>query len=141
MKMQRKFNTFILVIATLLFVGCTALKPQSQSAAVLTGKWEETWGVGEQTNVNYADVYIISVDKQGKASIVCPQRKNYVFEQVNFDGKKITTHLLIKDLKYGAGDAWVDYSLELQDDKKVFKGTALTKAGKKASIIWKKIAD
>lgn len=139
--MQHKLNTYLVIIALLFLGSCALLKPKTQDLAAISGKWEETWGVGEQTNVNYADVYIITINKQGQASIVCPQRKNYVFEKIAFDGKKITTHLLIKDLKYGAGDAWVDYSLELQDDQKVFKGTAITKAGKKAAISWKKITE
>lgn len=138
--MQHKFNTYLIII--LFFLGsCTLIKPQKQDLAAISGRWEETWGVGGQTNVNYADVYIINIGKQGEPSIVCPQRKNYVFEKIAFDGKKITTHLIIKDLKYGAGDAWVDYSLELQDDQRTFKGTAITKAGKKAVISWKKITE
>ncbi len=141
MKMQYKFSSYIIIVAMLMLAACSLSKPQTQNTAAISGKWEETWGVGEQTNVNYADVYIISIDKQGRANINCPQRANYLFEQTSFDGKKISTHLVIKDLKYGAGDAWVDYSLELQEDKKVFRGTALTKAGKKATISWKKIGE
>jgi hypothetical protein len=106
--MQHKFNIYLIIISLFFLGSCTLLKPQTQDLAAISGKWEETWGVGEQTNVNYADVYIITINKQGQASIVCPQRKNYVFEKTDFDGKKITTHLLIKDLKYDAGDAWVD---------------------------------
>lgn len=114
--------------------GCTVLKPKSSVA----GEWEETWGAGEETNVDYSDVYVIAKGKGKTLKMSCPKRNNYVFENIIFDGKKLTLRLIIKDLKYGAGDAWVDYELYLQEDQQSFKGTALTKAGKKANIIWKK---
>lgn len=138
--MKSRISTYFGIIVLCFLISCALLKPQQQQVENITGQWEETWGVGEQTNVDYADVYVITTDKQNKPAITCPKRKNYVFEQTTFDGKRIITHLVIKDLKYGAGDAWVDYNLEIQEDKS-FKGTALTKAGKKATIIWKKIAN
>ncbi|TAH19525.1 MAG: hypothetical protein EAZ08_08535 [Cytophagales bacterium] len=139
--MKNRIRIYLGIITMIFFISCSLSKPQKQQLEDISGQWEETWGAGEPTNVDYADVYIITTNTQNKPTITCPKRKNYVFEQITFDGKKIITHLVIKDLKYGAGDAWVDYTLEMQEDKNSFKGTALTKAGKKATIIWKKIAN
>lgn len=132
--MKQKLRSYFTIIIFTLSTSCSVFKATSTTS--IAGEWEETWGVGEETNVDYSDVYLITMNSKNKPTIQCPKRKNYLFEQTTFDGKKLFTHLIIKDLKFDAGDSWVDYTMEFQEKENSFKGIALTKAGKKASIIW-----
>ena len=139
------FKQIVFVLVFFLFLGGTQGCVVSNSGAKkvnldkIVGNWSETWGAGQETNVNYSDVYVMS--KSGdKLQMSCPKRNNYRFEEINFDGRKLAFKLIIKDLKYGSEDAWVRYDLDLQDNTSTFRGTALTKAGKEAKIIWTKLA-
>ena len=131
---KKIIGIFLLLFGMIGLEGCVI----SKSNTSIVGSWAETWGVGEDTNVDYSDVYLI--EKQGgNFKMTCPKRKNYLFESVSFDGKELKAKLIIKDLKYDADDTWVDYSMQLQDNQQSFKGTALTKAGKQAKILWTKL--
>jgi hypothetical protein len=138
--MNHKLRIYLTSVILTFSTSCNLFKATLPATTLnLSGEWEETWGVGEKTNVDYSDVYTITINSKGKPVINCPKRKNYQFEQTSFDGKKLLTHLIIKDLKFDAGDSWVDYTMELEAGSNNFKGSALTKAGKKASILWKKV--
>jgi hypothetical protein len=131
-------NFVVLVLIITILAGCNLSKPKKLNT-VINGSWKENWGAGAETNVDYSDVYIINTDSKGKITISCPTRKNYQFEKISFDKKTLKTKLVIKDLKYNAGDAWVEYVLELQEDNAIFKGKALTQAGKNVEIIWDRV--
>jgi hypothetical protein len=136
------FKSFIFLLLFLSFMvgaqSCISSKPHKDNN--INGSWSENWGAGEETNVTYSDVYVIKQITESKIEISCPKRQNYVFEEVSFDGNKVTIRLVIKDLKYGQEDSWVKYDLDLQQNKSSFVGTAQTKAGKKVKIIWTKLS-
>lgn len=132
-----KFGSTILLALILITSGCNLLKPKPNSAFVIVGSWKENWGAGEPTNVNYSDEYIISRNQKDSLAIICPSRNNYFFEKISFDDNILKVMLIIKDLKYNAGDSWVTYELTPRDNDTLV-GSALTKAGKKVKIVWKR---
>ncbi|GAB4114403.1 MAG: hypothetical protein OHK0057_29420 [Thermoflexibacter sp.] len=134
-----KFSNIILLVFIIIASGCNLIKPNLNNSDLssIVGSWKENWGAGEQTNVNYSDEYLISRNQKGSLAILCPSRNNYFFEKISFDDKILKIKLIIKDLKYNAGDSWVAYELTLQDNNTLV-GSALTKAGKKVKIIWER---
>ncbi|SFF06037.1 hypothetical protein [Thermoflexibacter ruber] len=134
-----KFSSTILLALILIASGCNLvkIKPNNSDLSSIVGSWKENWGAGEQTNVNYSDEYVISTNQKGSLAILCPSRNNYFFEKISFYDKILKVKLIIKDLKYNAGDSWVAYELTLQDNNTLV-GSALTKAGKKVKIVWER---
>jgi hypothetical protein len=133
--LHMKFSSIILFALILIASGCKLFNPQANPDSAIIGSWKENWGAGEQTNVNYSDEYLISRNQKNSLAIVCPSRNNYFFEKISFEDKILKVKLIIKDLKYNAGDSWVAYELILQDNNTLV-GSALTKAGKKVKIVW-----
>jgi len=133
-----KFSSIVVLALVITIYSCSLVRPKSNTdLSTIVGNWKENWAAGGQTNVNYSDEYLISANQKGNLVILCPSRNNYFFEKISFENKILKAKLIIKDLKYNAGDSWVSYELTLQDND-MLVGSALTKAGKKVKIIWER---
>jgi hypothetical protein len=103
-------------------------------AAMLEGRWEETWGVGDDTDVTYHDVYEISADPNGEITVVCPDRPEYVFEPGIFDGKTL-------EVSFVNGEYVVTYRMHFDESGSMMIGTAETNHGVLARVVWAKLED
>lgn len=111
----------------------------SDSKQNLIGQWKEHWGIGVETNVNYNDLYKISIDDAGKISINCTNKKKYKIDQVLFDGQEISFRKQNKS--YPLGRFYVYYKLKLHDDLRWMEGPITNTKKQKDYVKWQKVAD
>ncbi|RYE21601.1 MAG: hypothetical protein EOP42_25655 [Sphingobacteriaceae bacterium] len=105
----------------------------------LVGQWKEHWGIGVETNVNYNDLYKITVDNGGKISINCINKKKYKIDQVLFDGHEISFRKQNKS--YPLGRFYVYYKLKLHDDLRWMEGPITNSKKQKDYVKWGKVTD
>jgi hypothetical protein len=104
----------------------------------LVGQWKETWGVGQKTDVDYQDVYVVALDAGGGLALSCPARPHYRFAAVAQRGGQLGFTLEVRDDKYSTGPAQIKYLLKLRPDGQAMDGTATDAEGKKFNIRWDK---
>lgn len=127
-----------LVVALVLLLGACASSQQEAPPAdtgteAFVGAWSETWAPGEETDVDYHDLYFISVADDGTLIITCPERPNYRFPRAEAKERTLMVKL-VND--YGDGDPTIiDYTLELISPDEL-RGRARTNKGKDVPIIW-----
>ena len=107
----------------------------SQDVKQIQGKWKEHWGTGNVTDVEYSDVFIISVNN-GKIYINCENRDNYLVRKIVYDGEELSFEIL----NTYANDI-IPYLLKLSTDKKWLKGTAVSAKGKSVNVKWEKVIE
>jgi hypothetical protein len=118
-----------LSLALTFFVACTTAK--KLPVTDLQGRWKEYW-IAKASDVAYNDVYKISVGKKGKIAINCPERPNYKFENIEFDGSKLQFTL------NNSGNR-LPYDLVVKKEGKLFVGSAISTKGDKVTIRWEKL--
>ncbi len=131
MNTMNTLKTFTL-FAFLFFI-CNSL--YSQDVTQIQGKWKEHWGTGNVTDIEYNDVFIISVNN-GKIYINCENRDNYLVRKIVYDGEELSFEILNT-----AYNDVIPYLLKLSTDKKWLKGTAVSAKGKTVNVKWEKVID
>lgn len=134
---MKKYLLPLFCAFALVFVlsACTSARTVQQR---FVGSWKETWGVGQETDVKYNDVYVIGLVSGSGLSVACPEKKQYRPQNVEQDGNRLSFRLEIRDDKYATGGSHVDYKLNLQRDRRTLEGTATTNEGKQFNIRWDK---
>ncbi len=110
-------------------------RPTEQRAPVASaplqrfvGTWRETWGVGEETDVDFQDVYIFAL-AGGSLSASCPEKESYEFGAVKIDGDRLRVQLV-------NGEVIIDYDMRLAPTGQQFDGTAVTSEDIHRTIRW-----
>ncbi len=111
----------------------------SASKADLVGSWKEYWAVGQPTDVNYNDVYVIKLNKDGKLAINCPSRPYYDFQSIEFNGTTFKVRLINR--VHPQSLFIIDYELTLDQTGKWLKGKARTSRGNPpiVNVEWEKL--
>ncbi|WP_332023906.1 hypothetical protein [Kaistella sp.] len=107
----------------------------SQDIKQFEGKWKEHWGIGNVTDIEYNDVFIIFVDND-KIYINCENYDKYIFRKIVYDGEELSFEIL----NTTANDI-IPYLLKLSKDKKWLKGTAVSAQGESVNIKWERMID
>jgi len=118
------------IIFVLLFVHGLSYCSFSQLSA-LTGKWKEIWGYAEKSDVNYNDVFDLSVVAGNKLDIQC-EGKDYTFNNIDIKGDTLTFNL-------HNGGYVLPYRLVLESSKTIFWGEATNIHGEAVKIKWEKM--
>lgn len=95
------------------------------------GKWSETWGVGQETDVAYHDKYTITRTADGAKEISCQSNEAYRFIDVVFE-KMFLTFKIVNT----SGNDTLPYSLQIDKKSKKMKGHAYSIRGVKTNIEW-----
>ena len=103
----------------------------------LVGEWKEHWGVGMETNVNYSDLYLIKLSKNGDIVITCKNKKNYVIDKLLFDGKELSFRKQNKN--YRLGKFYVYYRLKLSDNSNWLGGPVRNNKRENDYVKWEKM--
>jgi hypothetical protein len=122
----------------LLMLGLAACVSTRNAKLRLVGQWKETWGVGQKTDVDYQDVYVVALDAGGGLALTCPARQHYQFAALAQSGSQFSFTLEVRDDKYSTGPAQIRYQLKLRPDGRAMDGTATDAEGKKFNIRWDK---
>jgi hypothetical protein len=99
----------------------------------LVGQWKEYWGVGQVTDVDYNDIYIVSLGIDGGLVFACRNRPNYVFENSLFDGTNLSVTL-------DNNGFVIKYVLAISENGGILTGTATT-VKDTYNIIWEKVSN
>jgi hypothetical protein len=97
----------------------------------LVGRWKETWGVGQVTDVTYNDIYVITLGEDGKLSFSCEGRPNYSFGDVQFEDNVLKVTL-------DNNGFIIDYVMTLSADGNSFTGEATTPEDT-FNILWERV--
>lgn len=144
----RQLNRVLLIlVASFMILGCgagqaffstptpyptyTPPAPPRLSETVLVGQWEEYWGVGDRSDVTYHDVYEMTLGEEKEVQITCPDRPDYKFEKITFDGTTLNVRLDNEGF-------FIDYVLTFAEDQTLLTGTAKTK-NDTYRVVWAKL--
>ncbi len=103
----------------------------------LVGEWKEHWGIGMETTVRYSDLYKIQLTKNGDIVVTCKNKKNFVIDQLLFDGKELSFRKQNK--AYSLGKFYVYYRLKLHDDFNWMEGPITNNKKQKDYVKWEKM--
>lgn len=117
----RAFAFLILAIFSL-----SATKPQT-----LLGKWKEYWGVGQKTDVEYNDIYLVK--KKGANYVIqCETHPEQTIENIKYKKGKLTFDL-INNAKT------IPYVLKMSKNGRELNGTAVSVRGETRKIRWTRL--
>lgn len=122
---MKKIFSVILIILGL------SLNSFSQINA-MSGKWKEIWGYGERTDVNYNDVFTITIADGKKIQIRCEDRPHYSFNNINVKGDTLT-------FEKKNDDYVMPYRIVLDNSKNVFWGETKDIHGQAKKVKWEKM--
>ncbi|MEO5643950.1 MAG: hypothetical protein ABIQ40_20230 [Bacteroidia bacterium] len=95
------------------------------------GKWSETWGVGQKTDVDYNDRYTITKNPEGVSEITCQTNEFYRFIDISIRKNQLTFKIINT-----SGNDTLPYSLQISKKGDKMKGTAYSVRGEKTNIEW-----
>lgn len=121
----------LLPIIFLAILTCSFSGKKKNKQYKFEGKWTETWGVGQKTDVNYHDRYTIAADSDGRREITCQSSDHFRFIDVVFD-KDLLTFKMINM----TGNDTLPYVLRLNKKSSKMIGTAISVRGEKTNIEW-----
>ncbi len=124
-------NTILLLLLLTFF----ALNSFSQKDDSIEGRWKEYWGIGEETDIRYHDIFIIYIDTEN-IYISCENRSNYTIRKIVLDEQELSFELFNK-----LDDDIIPYALTIRPGVKRLDGFALDVRGVETRIKWKKIPD
>lgn len=129
LKADNKMKKYLLIILTSAILSACNNNHQSE----LIGKWEEYYGVGQVTDVNYKDVFIITVNNENKIELRCETHPNYSFEKKLFDEVELSFEI--------HNDNYVlPMVLKFQESNySILEGYRINIHGEKRNVKWKKI--
>lgn len=108
-------NTIFLVCGLTVFglfgLGCD--RPESQILGALQGDWETRDATGQPERVHF-DVQTVTYAHGTNDAFTCPYRVNAYHELESL------IELRIKCKQRSGADAWIDYRLEFQPDRRTF---------------------
>jgi hypothetical protein len=107
-----------------------SLVPLPRTAMV--GQWEEYWGVGDNSDVTYNDIYDITLDSNDEIQMTVVESPQYKFRNIVFDGRNLSFQL-------DNNGFLIDYALTFGNDLSLLTGIAETSADKRFRIVWAKI--
>jgi hypothetical protein len=96
------------------------------------GRWVETWGVGQKTDINYHDEYTIRMSDSKPIS--CQTSEHFVFIDIHFTKDSLT----FKQINTTGNDT-MPYFLRIDKKGKRLKGIAYSIRGERTNITWKKV--
>lgn len=128
MKNQILLASFALVIVTCSFSGKTR-------AYKYDGKWSETWGVGQKTDVTYHDQYTIRRGASSESDqITCQSSGHYRFIDIKFEADSLTFKIINT-----SGNDTLPYYLRIDKKGKKMKGIAYSVRNERTIIEWKRV--
>lgn len=147
MNAKQRNRVLLIVVASFVILGCgagqaffstptpyptyTPPAPPRLPETVLVGQWEEYWGVGDHSDVAYHDVYEITLGGNKEIQITCPDRPDYEFKQITFDGAALS-------LRLDNSGFLIDYVLTFAEDQTLLTGTAETEKDT-FRVVWAKL--
>ena len=102
--------------------------PAASPLQRFVGTWRETWGVGEETDVDYQDVYVFAL-AGATLSASCPEKPSYEFGAVTIDGDRLQVQLVNAPVV-------IDYDMRLAPSGQQLDGTAVTSEAVHRTIRW-----
>ena len=102
--------------------------PAAAGLQRFVGSWRETWGVGEETDVDFQDVYVFAIHG-GALTASCPEKDSYVFGDVQVDGDRLQVQLV-------NGSVVIDYDMRFAPSGQQFDGKAVTSEDVHRTIRW-----
>lgn len=103
----------------------------------LIGEWKEYYGVGEETDVAYNNIYKIQLTTEGDIVITCLTRNNYLFDKILFDGNELSYRK--ENTIYPNEKFYIYGRLKLNSNEKWLEGTVVNSRDKSSNIKWEKI--
>ena len=119
------------IIFGLLFILSLSLNSFSQINA-MSGKWKEIWGYAQKSDVNYNDVFTLTIVDGNKLKISCESKPDYSFNNIDIKGDTLSFEL--RNSGYV-----LPYKLVLDANKTDFWGTAVNIHGEAVNIKWEKM--
>jgi len=135
--MMFMMRNYSVKITFLLLFGLASCAGSRNAKLRFVADWKETWGIGQKTDVDYQDVYTISLEG-GALALNCAARKHYRFEALAQTGNNFVFTLVVRDDKYSTGPSATNYQLKLNSNGSAMDGTATDKDGKKFKVRWDK---
>jgi hypothetical protein len=121
-------NPVMLSVIALAIVLCSFSGKKKNS---FEGYWSETWGVGQETDVDYHDKYTIAKNTDGTREITCQSSEFYRFIDVKFDKDSLTFKIINT-----SGMDTLPYYLKLDKKGKKLKGIAYSIRDERTNIEW-----
>jgi hypothetical protein len=121
-------NPLVLLAMFVVIVLCSSGKGKYK----FDGKWSETWGVGQETDIDYHDQYTIS--KKSAAPITCQSSDSFIFIDVEFKKDSLT----FKQINTTGNDT-MPYYLRINKKGDLLKGIAYSVRGERTNIEWAKV--
>jgi hypothetical protein len=87
--MRSRFRNGIYLLALLPLLSFS----DSDEGDALVGKWSENWGVNEETDVDYHDIYWVTVDPNHKYDIR-PEKDYYRFDDIRWADSVLSFNLI-----------------------------------------------
>lgn len=122
------------ILPLFLLLGICAAFTSFSPADKIVGTWKETWGVGQDTDVNYHDIYIININIWNKVQISAPDRKTYKFQNISYENRRLKFELINT-----TGDYVMPYDLVLDKGGDKMVGKARSIKGKQVNIEWNRV--
>lgn len=118
--------------------GGASIKPDKDPlgpASPVIGVWKETFGVGQETDVTYNDVYEITYDN---STLIMINTGRPYYSASGFKLEDGRFRFTLVNHVYPDHPFTMEYDLVLSPDKKTMTGHALTSKGFNANILWER---
>ena len=122
----------IFSLTSILLFACT-----NHPKKKLIGEWKEYWGVGQETDVTYNNIFKVQITTDGEIILKCTTKDNYLFDKVLFDGTELSFR------KENTSDPnekfFVYYKMKLSSDGKWMEGPINNSKNQTNFVKWEKI--
>ncbi|MDQ3111487.1 MAG: hypothetical protein M3R17_16490 [Bacteroidota bacterium] len=120
------------ILLAIFLVIITSSFSKKEKSYTFDGKWSETWGVGQKTDIDYHDQYTIR--KGDTNPITCQSSESFVFIDVRFNKDSLT----FMQVNISGNDT-MPYYLRIDKKGKKLKGMAYSVRGERTNIEWKRV--
>ena len=125
-------NLLFILITTTLLLSCS-----NDPKTKIIGQWKEYYGIGEETDVDYNEIYKIRFGSEGDLMITCLSYDAYLFDNIVFDSEELSFR---KENTSDPDEKFYIYGkLKLNSKGDWFEGTMKNSRGKTSHVKWEKI--
>ena len=114
-------------------ISCSISHAGGKKMSKWIGTWSETWGVGQESDVDYHDIYHIT-QNPGKKLMLTADKSEYRFIEVNFSRSDLTFKLINT-----TGNDTMPYVLHLEEGNDKITGYAYSIRKEKKNIAWDRV--